>query len=417
MIKPETKFKQLVRKKLGVKRVTKEAQQKVWAMLNQKNKNMYGGWEPVATYYSNAPMVTLEPTNVCVLGEGAYGKVCVRKTPSGKKYAVKTPIETSGNNFQKLMSEKREHMRFYYRLPMALRKYFPKPVNIKGEPNSYAMTMFDGVTLHEALKGFRPAEYKRNVIKNLRKAVFAIWTSGYIHGDMHMGNIMVSRDAYNPQIQILDFGFMRKSNLNVPNNKFKINGNVGYKNLTDKWVKWFKNSWTKQLNNLGIKKGNPNMIVFPQRMGNLGYYAEAHSGGYFRNLNKDGNNSRPKMTKERLEKYKELVRKRMGVKRVTKQAQIALWNKLSNTNKKQFGTWKPEGAVKHRTSPPKAKGPTPTLDQQVARDFLKVSGHLSITDAKLLRFWMTHYTTAQKKALYKKVRDPEYAKNLYPLCK
>lgn len=46
---------------------------------------------------------------------------------------------------------------------------------------------------------------------------------------------------------------------------------------------------------------------------------------------------------QRLKNYKQLVRNRTGVKRVTKQAQIALWNKLSNKNKEQFGTWKPEG--------------------------------------------------------------------------
>ena len=427
MTKPETKFKKLVREKLGVKRVTKQAQQKVWTTLTQKNKNMYGNWKPSGSLSTpKGPItVTLKKTNKCVLGQGAYGKVCMRENVGGKKYAVKT----SHNSPRNVIRERDTHIKFYYGLPSSLRKYFPQPVLIKDEPDSYGMTMFDGITLYKAMKLPRSPEYKRKVIKQLRKAVFAMWTSGYIHGDIHTENIMVSKSNDNPQIQILDFGMMRKSVLNVPNRKFKL-GDVNYKNLNDYWENWFKKSWNKQLINLRLNSGNPNMIVFPnsKSMNYLSYYADNHSGGIFNNLNSHGNRPLPTpkkapgpkpsaLAKLRLEKYKALVRNRMNMKRVTRQAQIALWNKLSNTNKKQFGSWRPEGVVKHRTTPPKAKSPTPTLGQQIARDYLKVPGHLSITDEKLLRFWMTHYTTAQKKALYKKVRDPEKGKRDYPLCK
>jgi len=41
-------------------------------------------------------------------------------------------------------------------------------------------------------------------------------------------------------------------------------------------------------------------------------------------------------------KYKELVRKRRGLKRVGKKAKIDMWSKLSSKDKKQFGNWKPK---------------------------------------------------------------------------
>jgi hypothetical protein len=41
-------------------------------------------------------------------------------------------------------------------------------------------------------------------------------------------------------------------------------------------------------------------------------------------------------------KFKQMVKNRMGMKRVTKKAQKTLWAKLSNKNKEQFGTWKPQ---------------------------------------------------------------------------
>jgi len=432
MTKAETKFKKLVREKLGVKRVTKQAQQKVWTTLTQKNKNMYGNWKPSGSLPTpKGPItVTLKKTNKCVLGQGAYGKVCMRENVGGKKYAVKT----SHNSPRNVIRERDTHIKFYYGLPSSLRKYFPQPVLIKDEPDSYGMTMFDGITLYKAMELPRSPEYKRKVIKQLRKAVFAMWTSGYIHGDIHTENIMVSKSNDNPQIQILDFGMMRKSVLNVPNRKFKL-GDVNYKNLNDYWENWFKKSWNKQLNNLRLNSGNPNMIVFPnsKSMNYLSYYADKHSGGIFNNLNAYGNGTSPSpatakaaravdtaKAKEHLEKYKALVRNRMKMKRVTKQAQIALWNRLSNTTKAKFGTWKPQGVVKHRTTPPVPKAKTPTAklstDRFLTRALMNAGGRI-ITNENLLRFWMTHYTTAQKKEIYKKVSDPEKAKRDYPLCK
>lgn len=422
MIKPETKFKQFVRQKLGLTKVTQAAQMKVWNTLPRANKNKYGGWKPMGVKNtSSVPTITLVPTNVCVLGEGAYGKVCVRKTPGGTKYAVKTTTRTSSNAFNNLMREKARHMKFYYGLPNSLKKYFPRPVNVKGEPNVYAMTMFDGITLDKALLKSRSPTYKRNVINKLRKAVFALWTSGYTHGDLHMSNIMVSKGSDNPEIKILDFGLMLRSNINVPNKKFKTEGVVGYKNLTNKWEKWFKSSFKEQLRNLGMNVSNPNMIVFPKKMGNLDYYATRNKPK-FEMLNEYGNQPSKKaapppreLAKQRLEKYKQLVRNRTGAKRVTIQAQISLWKKLSNKNKEQFGSWKPEGVVKHRTSPPKPKAPTPkpTMNQFMMKAFMAAPGRANT----LLRFWMTHYTTEQKKEIYKKISDPEQAKKDFPLCK
>ena len=375
------------------------------------------------SYYVQAPTIALKSTNVCVLGKGAYGKVCMRESSNGSKYAVKTSLYNNSVNKNNLLSEKSVHMDFYYKLPQALRKYFPKPVNVKGESFAYAMTMFDGMELSDALRSPKSTEYKRNVIKNLRKAIFALWTSGYIHGDIHTGNIMVSEDTRNPQIQILDFGMMRKSALNVPNKKFKTN-TIGYKNLNDRWHKWFVNSWKVQLNKLGLNTANPNMIVFPRKMGNIGYYARGHVS-IFNNLNRYGNKSPsppvPKskgLAKERLEKYKQLVRKRMKVKRVTKKAQIDTWDILSKKNREQFGSWKPEGVIKHHTTPPKRKSPTPkkTIDSYLSRALMDAGGRV-ISNETLLRFWMTHYTQAQKKAIYKLVSDPEKAQRDYPLCK
>lgn len=395
----DTIFKKIVREKLGVNRVTLAMQNKVWASLSQKNKNKYGGWNP------GANTVTLKPSNVCILGEGVYGKVCIRETLGGTKYAVKTPKNTK--DLKNILRERATHMKFYYALPKQLRQYFPKPVFIKGESRSYAMTMFDGIELSEALEKPKSVEYKKNVLRSLRKAVFSLWTSGYIHGDLHMSNILVSRDKINPNIHIIDFGMMRKSSFNVPNKKFKIEGNVNYKNLNEKWINWFRKSWINQLKNLGFQKGNPNMIVFPRKLGNIGYYAMQHSGKKFLNLNKPLPSVRLQ-AKKPLEMYKNLVKKRTGVKRVTKQAQIDLWKKLSIKNKEQFGNWRPEGVKNSKVPTPK-----PNMNQYIMNAFMNEPSRADT----LLRFWMTHYTQDQKRQIYNKVSDPEKAQRDFPLCK
>ena len=428
MTKLEEEYKQFVRQKLGVKRVTKRMWHNAWSMASNKNKEKFAKLKFPTQQKSKAPVprqptptngpptVVLKKTNVCVLGQGAFGRACVRETPGGKKYVVKTALHVNG--ILDLLREKKIHMDFYYKLPQPLRRYFPKPVNVKDEPSTYAMTMFDGITLYNALtNSHRNAEYKRKVVKELRKAIFALWSSRYIHGDIHTQNIMVSKDVDNPKIQILDFGMMRKSRLTPPSTNFKLN-NVGYNNLTNDWLDWFKKSWKAQLKDLELSSANPNLIVFPKKLGTTKYYAKAHSMGLFKNLNRHGNSLTPKapIADDRLKRYKQMVRNRMGVKRVTKQAQFALWKKLTTQNKKQFGTWKPEGVVEHRVTP-KPKAPTPpSMDQQIARDYAKAGGRI-MSSENLLRFWMTHYTTAQKKALYKKVRSPEKAKKDYPLCK
>ena len=115
-------------------------------------------------------------------------------------------------------------------------------------------------------------------------------------------------------------------------------------------------------------------------------------------------------------KFKRLVRQKLGVKRVTKQAQIALWKKLSNTNKKQFGSWKPQGVVSHRAPPSPTPTPKDSIDRYLISAYTRNGGTMT-SYANLLKFWMTHYTTAQKKAIYTKVSDPESAKKNYPLCK
>ena len=255
---------------------------------------------------SKIPQVTLIPTNICVLGKGAYGRVCIQKTKTGKKYAVKEYITGNNNNtpntqrennaLKSHLLERKQHFKFYYNLPAYLKRFFPKPYKVKDaitkteRPGGYAMAIVPNAVELGSYITKASDKQKLKAIKQVRQAVMALWTSGYIHGDMHMGNILVNSKTGN--IKIIDFGFMKKSVNTPPSKKWRVK-DVDYTKLNNKWNKWFKKEWPIHLDHLLLSESNPNMVVFPKYMGNLKFYAWQYVKN-FKNLNKIMNNSKPK---------------------------------------------------------------------------------------------------------------------------
>ncbi len=220
--------------------------------------------------------VVLSPAERCELGRGEYGAVCSHRGTNGKLYAVKIPIK--GASTRELKREREMHFTFYNSLPYSMRKHFPKPVDVKWEgdgpridPSVYAMEEVEGgVTVVDILTD-RKKYAKFNpelLLRQLRGVVMSMWKAGFIHGDLHLENMVVNN---NGTIVVLDFGFMGRVAEKPPPTH---NGDPEQR-LDDKWVGWFKKEWKRRLRMLGIRSGNPNIVAWPRQM-TMKYYAGFH---------------------------------------------------------------------------------------------------------------------------------------------
>jgi hypothetical protein len=104
-----------------------------------------------------------------------------------------------------------------------------------------------------------------------------------------------------------------------------------------------------------------------------------------------------------------------------KEHQIRVWKQMTNKNKEQFGSWRPQGVAPTPKVPTPQKAPTPKHKSPapkptINRFLAKAVDGKNVSTPSLLRFWMTHYTTAQKKEIYTKVSNPVQAKKNFPLC-
>ncbi len=364
-------------------------------------------------------VVTLIDKNINDLGVGAYGTVALQKGVDGKLYAVKRLLYNQKVN--ELMREREIHIQFYNSLPPNMKKYFPRPVRAKyqGEkganPNLYAMEAIQNSSTLEYLMMTNKlnAATKQNIIRDIRNAIMAIWKAGYIHGDMHLGNILVNPKT--GQVTIIDFGFMRKTITSPP----KTNWKLGNATANKKWTSWFSREWSKVLNNKEIEVGNPNMIVFPQYVKNGNFFAEHHVK-HFKNLAK---HNRPKQTKtSHLDMLKQYIRNKNGVKRVTKKRIVNTWRAMNQTQRQQYGSFRPDGVSptpqpKFSTSP-RVVTPAKQKGETVLTKLFKRETKSTMADrvSKLL-FWMTKFTLKDKKGFLQYISDPDEFSKKYPPCK
>lgn len=247
---------------------------------------------------------------VRVLGAGAYGEVALWESDRGKQFAVKTAV---GSNYElkALRSELKALTHLHETLPPYLKRFFvtPRPVTFFDKRDSkeckrgcvlehLGMEVIPGsVELEDFLlhwlrhrwgrstassKKFgtfkNEAEWREKMIRvfrDIKRAVLGMWWhSGYLHADLHLGNIMI--DPKTLRIKIIDFGLAKK----IENTRTlrALSKDEPWKDaqlleeLDTKWKTWFRGEWQKYGKRLlregwriNIKKeafGNPNSVYF-----------------------------------------------------------------------------------------------------------------------------------------------------------
>ena len=220
-------------------------------------------------------MISSKSSRIRILGSGAYGTVY--EIPRGKsKVAFKVGKPDDIEN------ELYFHTQIYSRLSKCCKKYFVKPMSYKpssieelfetirqtnvkikkGFTAGYAMEAINGIPLRSYLNALIQMKKKNTkeiymITQQVRAAFVCMWKLGYIHGDAHMGNILVTRGSNGPSVKIIDFGFVTQVS---PLRNINSDTHENYK-------LWFQTQWPKVLMAAGVKILNPNLVYMsPNRI-------------------------------------------------------------------------------------------------------------------------------------------------------
>ena len=193
--------------------------------------------------------------DVSFVGSGVFGKIY--KVKQGKK------------TFAFKISSKKEH--FLHALiynTVNCKRFIVKPLRValsdrkiihqkaKEKKYGYPIEYLDGRSLIDFVNDSKvPRQDKLVVREQIRKAILCLWSHGFIHGDLHPGNIMVVYKRKKPVAKIIDFGLAYL--YEKP------------KKTQDK-SEWFKNKWKEHLKYAKQSVGNPNsLFIDPEIVTNV----------------------------------------------------------------------------------------------------------------------------------------------------
>ena len=183
-------------------------------------------------------------SDVKKIGQGAYGTIYT----INDKYVLKVAKDAK--------EERAKHIILWHTLNEECKKYFVKPYQLpldcrptNKKYQMHAMEKINGVNMSDFIKYNLAIDNKiaiKTVMNQLKSAIMCLWKSGFIHNDLHMKNVLVSKDG----IKIIDFGLSEKvTPLKSPKTKKDL-------------IKWFTQKYTKSLNKLGLSSMNPNLYAY-----------------------------------------------------------------------------------------------------------------------------------------------------------
>ena len=181
-------------------------------------------------------------TNAKPIGEGANGTVFLVK--------IKNKLVTVKMVMWAKYMEELKLLNVYNSVSSSCKTYFPKPVNIGLTKVKYrnryrgliAYEYIEGEPFRKFIKNPENAKHIPKIMNNIRKALLCMWNSGYIHGDLHLDNILVAK---NKSIKIIDFSTSKQVTPLSNESSSKT---------------WFKRQWKKVYKeNL---KFNPNFALY-----------------------------------------------------------------------------------------------------------------------------------------------------------
>lgn len=176
-----------------------------------------------------------------MIGQGANGYVFKMEINS-MVLTVKLVMKS------KLCSEKKLY-KVYNTLSKECKRYVPKPIDLGIEYVKYrkrnrgiiAYKYIEGAPFREYIKDEENHKHIPRVMKNIRKGLLCLWYSGFIHGDMHLDNVMVMPDK---SIKIIDFSTCKSVR------KLDTDEIIG---------EWFKKQWKTYYNS---SEYNPNLALY-----------------------------------------------------------------------------------------------------------------------------------------------------------
>ena len=208
------------------------------------------------------------------LGCGVTGCTSICVGDDGNKYVVKFPVDAY--YYGHLRREHKAHIDLWEKFSPEYKKHLMEPVKATGfnkYPTDVLVAMHEEpgvIELKKVLSDSRvSAEKKKGLIKQLRFIIVGLWKKGYIHGDLHFGNVLVTKDNV---VKLIDFGNTLPTKTPLPVNSVNVN-----KDLSPQTVKWFDGEWKRMLKEIhGFKTGNPNRVIFKPKLTKSRYFAEYH---------------------------------------------------------------------------------------------------------------------------------------------
>lgn len=198
------------------------------------------------------------------IGTGGHGVARIYRV-GDIKYVVKSARKSKDDNIEYELITQKE---MYNALDPKYKKYFIRPIAARidnnGTPaiameyiaNARSFRVVAHQLINKVSKGNAEARQDLvNLVKQVREAIIGLWRAGFIHGDLHLENILVTKSN---NIKIIDFGFTTKVNKPFDN-----------KNLRG----WFAREWNLVLKKHGLDKGNPDAFIFKNVIDSTGYFA------------------------------------------------------------------------------------------------------------------------------------------------
>jgi len=194
------------------------------------------------------------------IAKGGHGITRIYKKDD-ERYVVKSALKTKTDSIQ---YESIIQIEMYHALDPKYKKYFIRPISVRidkyGTP-AIAMKYLPGTrsfrtVAHQLINGNTEARRVLvKLVKQVREAIIGLWRAGFIHGDLHFENILITKTN---DIKIIDFGFTTKVNKPFDN-----------KNLRG----WFRHEWGLVLRKHKINRGNPDAFIFKNVIDSDGYFA------------------------------------------------------------------------------------------------------------------------------------------------
>ena len=136
-------------------------------------------------------------SRIVKLGQGVEGEVFYIRRNNvrlvvkiGNAYTIRSEFQIHSKIYNALKGSCKEHIVKPIVIDAGLSKFMNRYISMKTYESAYAMEYVHGVTLRAYLTTASEPQ-RRHILNQTKFAFICMWKLGYIHGDAHLGNILV----------------------------------------------------------------------------------------------------------------------------------------------------------------------------------------------------------------------------------